>query len=154
MRGRERKGVTYKAVRTLSSIEAGYLAGLIDGEGTITLSRRHRDDQRQLVVTISNNEKAILYHVLMTVGAGRITGKRNYNEAHAPSFTYVIGNRQALDLLGQIAAYLKSYKAKRANLALSRYISLTPRNGKYTPALWTARETFVQEFLKLKPARE
>ena len=144
----------YRTVKTLTPVDAFYMAGLIDGEGTVTLSRRHRNDQRQLVVSIANTERGLLEWALDTAGAGRITSKRHYSEAHVPSFTYVIGNRQALDLLGQIAAYLKSYKAKRANLALSQYISLTPRNGKYTPALWAAREIFIQEFLKLTPARE
>ena len=151
MPGRERKGVIYKTVRGLSPVEAAYLAGLIDGEGTITLTRRHRDDQRQLVVTISNNERAILEHVLDIVGAGRITSKRHYRDAHAPSFTYAINNRHALDLLGQISVYLKSYKAKRAALALAQYVTLTPRNGKYTPSLRAEREKFIAEFLALSP---
>ena len=47
----------YKRTNKLSSIDAAYIAGLIDGEGTISLSRRHRNDNRQLVVSISNIEK-------------------------------------------------------------------------------------------------
>jgi hypothetical protein len=151
MADRTRKGVIYKAVRTLSPVEAAYLGGLIDGEGTITLSRRHRDDERQLLVTIANNERAILEYVLHAVGAGRITSKRHYKEAHTPSFTYAIGNRQALDLLKQITIYLRSYKSERAALALTHYIALTPRNGKYTRSLQADREKFIEEFLALSP---
>jgi hypothetical protein len=33
--------------------EAAYLAGLIDGEGTIALSRRHASEHRQLVLSIT-----------------------------------------------------------------------------------------------------
>jgi hypothetical protein len=47
---------TYREVRLLSIAEAAYLAGLIDGEGTVTLSRKHAGDMRQLVVSISNTE--------------------------------------------------------------------------------------------------
>jgi hypothetical protein len=38
----------YREVRLLSVAEAAYLAGLIDGEGTVTLSRKHAGDMRQL----------------------------------------------------------------------------------------------------------
>ena len=38
----------YREVRVLSVAEAAYLAGLIDGEGTVTLSRKHADEMRQL----------------------------------------------------------------------------------------------------------
>ena len=49
----------YREVRQLSAADAAYLAGLIDGEGTVTLSRKHAGDMRQLVVSISNTESAI-----------------------------------------------------------------------------------------------
>jgi hypothetical protein len=110
----------YRAPRSLSACEAAYLAGLIDGEGTVALTRRHRSDNRQLVVSISSTESAILDHVLHVVGAGRITRKRTYRANHAQSFTYAIANRQALELLRQISPYLKSYKAARTALVLAR----------------------------------
>jgi hypothetical protein len=58
---------------TLSSADAAYIAGLIDGEGTVTLSREHRDERRRLVVSIANTDLALLRFVLGTVGAGKIT---------------------------------------------------------------------------------
>jgi hypothetical protein len=36
----------YREVRVLSVAEAAYLGGLIDGEGTVTLSRKHAGDMR------------------------------------------------------------------------------------------------------------
>jgi hypothetical protein len=45
---------TYRAVNSLSTVDAAYLAGLVDGEGTITLSRKHAREKRQLVVSISS----------------------------------------------------------------------------------------------------
>ncbi len=38
---------TYKTTACLVPTEAAYIAGLIDGEGTITLTRKHRDENRQ-----------------------------------------------------------------------------------------------------------
>ncbi|MGH8618677.1 MAG: LAGLIDADG family homing endonuclease, partial [Burkholderiales bacterium] len=66
---------SYRKAAVLSPTDAAYLAGLIDGEGTIGLTRRHRNDQRQVVVSISNTERPLLEWVLLTVGAGKITGK-------------------------------------------------------------------------------
>ncbi len=123
---------TYRQVRIFTAVEAAYIAGLIDGEGTILLSRKHRLDNRQLVVSISSTESSMLKYVKEVVGAGQITNKRTYRAHHTPSMTYAITNRQALCLLKQIAPYLKSYKADRAALILDHYLRLTPRNGRYS----------------------
>lgn len=37
----------------LLGTDAAYIAGLIDGEGTVTLTRKHRNENRQLCVSIS-----------------------------------------------------------------------------------------------------
>jgi len=46
----------YKQANILDTADAAYIAGVIDGEGTITLSKRHKNENRQLVMSISNNE--------------------------------------------------------------------------------------------------
>ncbi|MGH8271546.1 MAG: LAGLIDADG family homing endonuclease, partial [Gammaproteobacteria bacterium] len=79
---------TYLTPNKLKPTEAAYIAGLIDGEGTVTLSRKHRNDNRQLAISISNTEKALLDYVLQVVGAGKITNKRITRPQHTPSFTY------------------------------------------------------------------
>jgi len=116
-------------VTALSLPDAAYLAGLIDGEGTVTLPRKHRNENRQLAVTISNTEKGLLNFVLKTIGAGKITGKRTTQPHHTPSFTYAIYNRQALHLLKQIQPYLRTYKSERSALILRDYLNLTPRDA-------------------------
>ena len=136
---------------TLNPPDAAYIAGLIDGEGTITLTRKHRNENRQLAVTISNTEKDLLEFVYQTVGAGRITRKRTSQIHHTPSFTYAIYNRQALCLLEQIYPYLKTYKLRRAALILHDYLELTPRNGKYTEQQKLARAQFEAAVLVIKP---
>jgi hypothetical protein len=136
----------YRRVRQLSPPDAAYIAGVIDGEGSIHLTRRHKGDYRQLVISISNTEIALLEYVLEVVGAGRITSKVTYQPGHSPSYTYVIENRQALALLTQIDPYLRSYKSVRARLVLDHYIRLTPRNGKYTESQLAERAEFVRSF--------
>ena len=71
--------------RTLDPTEAAWLAGLLDGDGTIAMPRRHRNEHRQLEVSISNTDFAPLEYVKSIVGMGRITRKRTMATNHAPS---------------------------------------------------------------------
>ena len=141
----------YRKAKNLSREDAAYIAGLIDGEGTLSLSRRHRGENRQFVISISNTESKLLNYVRRVVGVGRTTRKRTSKSNHTPSSTYTIRNRHALDLLRQITPYLRTYKAKRAKLVLDHYLRLTPRNGKYTAAQKKARAAFVTKFLFMNP---
>jgi len=140
-----------RIVRQLSTTNAAYIAGIIDGEGTISLTRRHRNENRQLEVSISNTDMALLQFVKECIGAGRISSKGTYRHNHSASATYSISNRQALCLLRQINPYLRTYKAKRAGLILENYLKLTPRNGFYTPEITRLREEFVERFLRANP---
>jgi len=137
-------------VNELSDIDAAYIAGLIDGEGTVTLTRRHRNENRQLCVTISSTERQMLEFVQQTLNAGKITNKATTSIRHARSYTYTIANRQALQLLHQIQPWLKSYKRLRASLILRDYVRLTPRNGKYSPSVRAERKAFERAVLAIK----
>lgn len=140
----------YREVAELTQIQAAYIAGLVDGEGTVTLTRKHRNENRQLAVTISNTEIRLLKYVLAVTGAGKITGKRTTEERHTPSFTYAIYNRQALALLKQIHPYLRTYKVDRSAAILRDYIALTPRNGKYSEEQKRKRIRFEESVLGIK----
>ncbi len=146
--------MAYKSVNRLTSTQAAYVAGLVDADGSISLTRRHRNENRQLVLSISNTDFDLLRHVNIIVGAGRITKKRTYSQRHTPSGEYKIENRQALELIRQMAPHLRTYKARRADLVLSDYVRLTPRNGHYTKVIAQKRGKFVQEFLALNPSRQ
>jgi len=142
--------MAYKRVRKLKLADAAYITGLLDGEGTITLTREHADENRRLVISISNTDLSILNLVRSTVGAGG-TSKRTYSKRHTPSYAYKITNRQALTLLNHIAKFLKSYKRDRAQLALRQYTAVTPRNGRYTPEQSSMRREFDKRFSAIVP---
>jgi hypothetical protein len=139
----------YKSTRQLAVADAAYIAGLIDGEGTVTLTRRHANQNREIAVCIANNELPILQFVHARIGAGRITRKRTHSVRHSPAYCYAISNRQALALLRQIVPFLHSHKRQRTEIVLSRYLQLTPRNGKYTAALKAERTVFEQDVLAI-----
>lgn len=150
----ERCSVVYKKTNKLKPEDAAYIAGLIDGEGTITLQRRHKGENRRLAVSISSTERELLEYVHEATGVGTITTKRTYKVQHAASFTYAVFSRQALSLLSQIHPYLRTYKRRRSTLVLENYLQLTPRNGKYSEELLERRRLFEQELLSTKPGVE
>ena len=141
----------YKTTKQLTPPIAAYIAGLIDGEGTVTLCRKHKNENRQLAVSISSTEKYLLDYVLEVVGTGKITTKKTVKTHHSPSFTYAIYNRQALSLLEQISPYLQTYKKYRSQLILKDYLRLTPRNGKYSEELRAAKQDFESQLLNILP---
>jgi len=145
------KNVKYKEANKLNNADKAYLAGLIDGEGTVTLTRRYKGAHRYIAITISNNERLLLEWVLKTVGVGNITNKRTYDKKHAPSYAYQVFSRQAISILEQVYPHLRTYKRERARLALDNYINLTPRNGRYSPELLKDRERFIESFFNIKP---
>jgi len=135
--------------KQLSTEVAAYIAGLVDGEGTVTLTRIHAKENRRIVVSIANTEHQILRFAIDQVGAGKITRKKTTSDRHTPSFCYAITSRQALALLRQLAPHLQSYKRQRAELALRCYDLLTPRNGKYTRNQLADRLNFERELMSL-----
>ena len=55
----------------LSKDDAACIAGLIYGEGTITLSRLHAREQRRLVVSIASTELVLEQYLALTPRNGR-----------------------------------------------------------------------------------
>lgn len=136
-------------IREFSETEAAYIAGIIDGEGTITLTRTHRGEGRRPVVSVSSTELPLLEYIRSIIGAGRITGKVTARSHHSPSFAYVISSRGALALLTRVSGYLRTYKLQRCRLLLDQYLAVTPRTGRYTPAQREAKELFEARFFAL-----
>jgi hypothetical protein len=134
----------------MSESEAAYVAGIVDGEGMITLTRTHRDENRRPVVSISSTELPLLQYVQAIVGAGKMTRKVRVREHRSPSYAYALSNRQALCLLGQITGYLRTYKAERARILLQEYLLVTPRNGRYEAGQLIARQAMEERFFAVR----
>ena len=138
-------------MNTLAPHTAAYIAGLVDADGTVSLARKHVNENRHPVVSISNTDRHLLEFVLEQIGSGKITSKKTASTRHTPSFSFAIYNRQALSLLQQLLPYLQTYKAKRAQIIIQEYLALTPRNGKYTAAARNSRAQFERRVLGIKP---
>ena len=55
--------------------QAAYLAGIIDGEGSITLTRMHKSGHRRPCITIASTDKELLNYI-QTLTGGYIISKR------------------------------------------------------------------------------
>ncbi|MBU3192644.1 hypothetical protein [Clostridium algidicarnis] len=136
----------------MTSEEKAYIAGIIDGEGSIMLLKFHHNQFPSPCISISSTTIELLQWVKDVTKLGTIKAKKNYNlEKHADSFTYTIKYNDAINLLVEIEPYLviKS-KKKRAKLIIEKYKDVTPRNGKYSDEMLKLKEDFYQEFMGLK----
>ena len=140
-----------RKIKKLTMLERGYVAGVLDGEGTITLSVKQRGGTHHLAVTVSGTERSLINYLQKTIGAGKVTNKKIYQSHHKPSFTYSIYSRQALDVLKQVEPHLQTYKKKRARLVLDEYIEVTPMNGKYSDTQIETRKDFEKRFFDIVP---
>lgn len=127
-------------------MEKAYIAGLFDGEGSITLSRNHANQHRSPVVSVSNNFRELLDPLIELYG-GCLVNKPARKETHQHSFDWRITNRRTLPFLRDILPYMRHpEKLRRAMLILSEYLDVTPRNGKYTPEILIKRKDFEYRF--------
>ncbi|WP_099159945.1 LAGLIDADG family homing endonuclease [Virgibacillus ndiopensis] len=113
--------------------EAAYIAGIIDGEGSITLTKMHSKEHRRPCISIPSNDREMLVYIKHLTG-GRIYNKKNYNPLkHQNSYTlYIKRKEEVFRILKEIYLYLRiERKKKRAEWILKYYNIVTPRNGKY-----------------------
>ncbi|MBT2727462.1 LAGLIDADG family homing endonuclease [Bacillus sp. ISL-75] len=135
----------------MESWEAAYFAGIIDGEGSITLTRMHENENRRPCITVASTDKELLVY-LRSLTEGTINSKKNYNpERHKDSYTLTIKKKDSVvTLLKKISPYLRvDKKRKRALWILENYDKVTPRNGKYNSLLLTKKIAFEDNFFRI-----
>lgn len=136
----------------MTSEEKAYIAGIIDGEGSIMLISFHKNQYPSPMVSISSTTLELLEWIKKTVGKGTIINKKNYNvERHKDSYTYYLKYNDAIELLKDIESYLVIMsKKKRTQMIINDYKLITPRNGRYSIELLRLKEQFYEEFMQLK----
>lgn len=136
----------------MTEIEKAYIAGIIDGEGSIMLQRFHTNQYPAPCVSIASTTIELLTWLKDTIGYGVIIKKKNYNpEKHKLSYSFVIKQNNAIKLLEDIYPYLIiESKRKRAEMIITQYKALTPRNGRYTDEQLAKKERFYEEFINVK----
>lgn len=135
----------------MKDTDAAYIAGIIDGEGTITLTRMHTKENRRPVISIASTDLELLDHIKGVTG-GTITKKRNYSPMHHKnSFTITLKSKECvINTLKQVLPYLRvPLKIRRAKFILDNYNNVTPRNGKYNSETLKLKKQFEDDFFDL-----
>ncbi len=125
---------------TLTLTDVAWLAGLIDGDGYIVLSRQKRRRGRvqyEPKVGICNTSHDLIEKaasVLAAMGVGHYVQTRNPKKRLPRSDLIVSGFKRCAKLLTYITPYLHSYKHDRALLILAfiEHRSHLPRAAPYT----------------------
>lgn len=123
-----------------------YTAGLIDGEGTITLTRSKPTENRAPVVSVSSTTYEFMAYLKAGYG-GSICRHKTYREHHKQSWFWSVRGVAAIELLEQVAMFLlEPAKKRRAEMILLEYQQVTKRNGKYNELERRMKEDFERRF--------
>ena len=131
----------------LVEFEKAYVAGIVDGEGTVTLMKHHKNETPIPHVSVANNNLKLLQWIKHRCG-GLIASKKKYKPQHNDSFVWSVRQDRALRFLEEIAKYL-IVKKPQAVLILEKYKAVTHRAGKYTPEMLRKKMALVAEIRKL-----
>ena len=126
-----------------------YTAGLIDGEGTISLTYRRKTCQYRWPMVTVPSCTVELTDFLRSQYGGCICNKRVDKDGHTPSKSWRLSGDKALAFLQEVMPHLREpEKARRAGMLVKEYKRLTPRNGKYNPEQRTRKLEFEHRFLE------
>lgn len=123
-----------------------YLAGLFDGEGTITLSKINSGEFRSPTLSMSSTSLNLLEICKSTFG-GSISKQKVYKDHHRQSWSWKVSYKSALIAIGKLYPFIQEpEKKRRMSLVLSKFQKVTPRNGKYSNDLRAKKLDFEAEF--------
>lgn len=136
----------------LTNEEKAYIAGIIDGEGSIMLTKFHSNEFHSPCVSIASTTLELLQWIKDKTNTGVIKRKKNYDtERHRDCFSYILKYNDAINFLEMILPYLViESKKRRALMIINEYKSLTPRNGRYSEELLEKKREFYERFIALK----
>jgi len=128
-------------------LRLAYLAGLFDGEGTVTMCTRANNLMFRYPVLSMSSTSLNLLELYVTTFGGHISTHKVYKAHHKQSYSWKIANDKALTAISKLLPYIQEPEKKRRMLLLTeRYKGLTVRNGKYSEAQTKAKHAFEIDF--------
>lgn len=125
-----------------------YCAGLIDGEGTITLTKVN-GKYRFPTIQVASTTIELLNELKLHYG-GVISSKKTYQPHHKPSYHWTLTNQKAMTMIMDILPYLREPKKReRGQYLIENYDKSVKRNGKYTEDDKLYKLEFETGFFKL-----
>lgn len=110
-------------IKVLTAEQAAYIAGILDGEGSITISKKndHTGMRRGVCyrpcVSVANTNELLLLWLQATTGLGGISSKAPSNPRHRQAWKWSVWSQQARQLLEVVSPYLL-LKREQAELVL------------------------------------
>lgn len=100
----------------LSETDAAYIAGFLDGEGSILLTLR-ANGSVSMLVTVANTNAEVIEWLIGVTNVGRLFSRTPRSDRHRGTYWWQANADAAYGLLEQVRPYLK-IKAAQADLAL------------------------------------
>lgn len=123
-----------------------YMAGLVDGEGSVLFTKPHRNNLRCPQVSVTNTKIELLLPFKAHFG-GNISSKRTYKKHHTASYHWKVTHQKALVCLKALLPALRHPdKIRKATLLLEEYPKIVKRNGKYSKSDLRAFKELEKDF--------
>ena len=127
-----------------------YLAGLFDGEGTVSLEKKYKRIYRSPVVSVASTTKELVDACQAEFGGCIVTKSEKRKAHHKQCWIWKQSNDAAIDVCRKFLPFtLEPKKKARMQFIVTHYKQLTKSNGKYSPAEIAAKQTFEDDFFKL-----
>lgn len=133
----------------LTAIEAAYLAGLIDGEGSISVNRTKTSSSAKACkrgfayrssLVVAMTDLSILEWAQNITGVGKICVKKRQSPKHKPAWTWAVWSNEAVSLLIQLLPYLRIKLNQAENLIEFQKVMRYPGKNGLSDEEWTLRE--------------
>jgi hypothetical protein len=93
-------------VKEMSIAQAAYLAGLVDGEGSIIATQRNSKGRHTWRLQVANTQMVLLDWCIEATGVGTIVTTKRKSEKHQDGHWWQCYSWNAYDVLRQIAPYM------------------------------------------------
>lgn len=137
----------------MDHVNLGWVAGIIDGEGSVELGKRTM--WRRPEVSVASTDKEMI-DLLKILCGGSVSGRSVRKAGWKRSWVWSISSDRALNLLAKIEPLMMCPKKKdRTRLLVYGYKAVTSRNGYYTEQQQQRKQEFERIFFELegKPAK-
>lgn len=93
-------------VNEMTVAQAAYLAGLVDGEGSIVAAKRNSEGRTTWRLQVANTQTNLLEWCIEVTGVGTIVTSNRFNPKHQTGHWWQCYSWNAYDVLRQIAPYM------------------------------------------------
>jgi endonuclease/exonuclease/phosphatase (EEP) superfamily protein YafD len=129
-----------------------YLAGLVDGEGTVSMAKEKQTGLRFPTLSVASTTTELVDWCKATFGGIRRQNRKKdlRYKTEKTAFSWLIGHDRAMQLMRQVLPHMKEpKKRRRIEFILQHYKAVTMRNGHYSPERFAAKMKFQDDFFAI-----